>query len=516
MDDSKEMPSLTSYLSRVRGIAFGNATPTRHFNGRDEKITLVMGNPSADLDSFISAVVVSYFFNLRSSKTTHTERRPRVTYVPILNLPTVRANELWRLRPEFGVAVRLALGDSPNDIGSAGGDQGKTSVLEQLVTIGDVKADEGSPLHTLFLSDPDTRTTSASGNTNNDNVDEKQPLFLVDHNAPSIPGLSDETIRSRFTVVGCIDHHVEEDYVPRNADPRVITPGIGSCTSLVVQHLRDQGMWPSISSTEDPASGLAEVTKLALAPILIDTANLKAQGDKCSDTDRDVVRFLESSLPESSSPSPSRVSTKSQWDRDAFFTSISAAKTNSLTLLTMQEVLDRDYKAWSEPSSSLLGDVSRQDNGTVNVNIGISSLVKPLSWLIKHAGGVEAFLEEIGAFVGADERKLGVYCMLTRAGERKEVVVFVFGGDDGAHAKEGPERVLEEFERRGGDLKLEAWDADEALVKALRARFQGTTDTDIGNGKGKWKGAWKIYWMGDTSKSRKQVGPYLREAVRSI
>ena len=104
---------------------------------------------------------------------------------------------------------------------------------------------------------------------------QKQDVLLVDHNSLSIPGLDDEVLRSRFNVVGCVDHHVDEESVPQGADPRIVTTGIGSCTSLVVSHLREQGLWPEVAgnSADD---GLNQITRLALAPILIDTLSLRA------------------------------------------------------------------------------------------------------------------------------------------------------------------------------------------------------------------------------------------------
>lgn len=488
------MPSLSSYLSRMRSVAFPrNPTPKpsstsgRRHNGASGGLTLVMGNASADLDSFISSVVVSYFYNLRRGKGSSAGE---TTYVPVLNLPGVRVNELWRLRPEFGAAVRLAMGDNAHTVEQASDkvEQGKIHELEQLITIADVRDDENSPLHSLFQDD--------KHNSNAPTTDERQDLFLVDHNAPLIAGLSDETIKSRFRVVACIDHHVDEKYVPEEANPKIITTGIGSCTSLVVKHLRDQGMWPSEASSGQGAATSAnldiqEMARLALAPILIDTGNLKATGDKCSDTDREAVKFLESLLITDAAVSEPSTQSKSQatWNRDEFHDSINKAKANSLNLLTMQEIFDRDYKVWSEcPKSAADGEY---------INVGISSLVKPLSWLIKHAGGVDDFLDETEAFATNEDRKLGVFGMLMRAGDRKEVAVLAFDHK--------VKRVIEGFEAKGGELQLEQWEKEEELLKALSRRFGA-------NGEAKWK----VWWMGDTSKSRKQVGPLLREAVRDI
>ncbi|KAK5462997.1 Exopolyphosphatase [Exophiala xenobiotica] len=580
MDAKEIMPTLSTYLPRIRRAVVSSSAlkssqqPPSHVNSTSidapkggARTTLVMGNPSADLDSFISAVVLSYFYNLRSSqsrmigdddrannKNGQTSDRSKSKsnsriFVPILNLPGIRANELWRLRPEFGVALRLALGETTGRIGrveggddigdqnSGGGsggkagEEGKMNLLEDVITIADVLADRESCLHGVFVI-PGHADMGTKASDDSANEQEKQELFLVDHNAPSIAihGMTDETIRSRFDVVGCIDHHVDEGYVPNDADPRIVRTGIGSCTSLVVRHLRDEGLWPSSSSSshhgresdhgdgrrqgsdEVDGDGLKQIARLALAPVLIDTSNLKATGDKCSDLDREVVRFLESFIvgddqaqaEAAAQGNGTRTSseTKGQaqaqghgWDRDAFHRDISTTKTNSLNLLNMQEIFDRDYKSWTEePQTSS----SEEEASQAMVNIGISSLVKPLSWLVEHAGGVDKFLDEIERFAKDEDRKLGVFAMLTRAGDGKEVVVLAMD--------ESVKKVIGKFEARGEEeLKLRTWQEDAAVIKALDERLK----------KGE-KGGWKIWWMGDTTKSRKQVGPLIREAVRNI
>jgi exopolyphosphatase len=291
-----------------------------------------------------------------------------------------------------------------------------------------------------------------------------------------------------------------------------------------VRHLRDEGLWASSSSSfsshsresdqgdgrrqgsdEVDGDGLKQIARLALAPVLIDTSNLKATGDKCSDLDREVVRFLESFIVGDDQAAAvaqgdgTRTSseTKGQaqghgWDRDAFHRAISTTKTNSLNLLNMQEIFDRDYKSWTEePQTS-----SSEEEAMVN--IGISSLVKPLSWLVEHAGGVDKFLDEIERFARDEDRNLGVFAMLTRAGDGKEVVVLAMD--------ESVRKVIGNFEARSEEeLKLRTWQEDGTVAKALDERLKKGV-----------KGGWKIWWMGDTSKSRKQVGPMIREAVRNI
>ncbi|KAK5049990.1 hypothetical protein LTR84_004109 [Exophiala bonariae] len=543
MADETTMPPLSTYLSRLRTTVFPDsiyglqssiATPLRSSQINNKNVTLVMGNPSADLDSFISAVVLSYFYNHRQSRTAagttkHSESSAPIAptlYVPILNLPAVRSGDLWRQRPEFAVALKIALGKPVGQEQSSEGDglNGKANggkegpeELEQVITIGDVKDDESSTLHALFSSKaagPGQAAESVFSSAATTDGQSKQALLLVDHNSPSIPGLDDETIKARFNVVGCVDHHIDEAYVPKDVEPRVVTTGIGSCTSLVVEHLRQQGLWPEggseksdVGSARDNGEqgnadeGLLQIAKLALAPILIDTSNLRARGDKCSDTDREAVRFLETVISNhtgsaqdvatSSSSSrqqqhqQSQLQSQSRWDRTSEYDAISTAKSNSLSLLTMQETFDRDYKAWVE--------VTTGSSNSQKVNIGTTSLVKPLSWLIEHAGGRQQFVDEIEKFALDPARELGVFAMLTRTGTgKKEAAVIVMD--------EGVKGVVEAFEKGGVELRLQGWEEDGDLLKLLRERFVNVA----------------VWWMGDTSKSRKQVAPLLRDVVKSL
>jgi hypothetical protein len=83
--------------------------------------------------------------------------------------------------------------------------------------------------------------------------------------------------------------------------------------------------------------------------------------------------------------------------------------------------------------------------------------------------------------------------MLTRAGPGKEVVIIAFDKD--------LQQLTEDFGGRSEELRLKEWEEDDKLLTDLGKRFVKTT---------------KIWWMGDTSKSRKQVGPLLRDAVKNV
>ena len=84
--------------------------------------------------------------------------------------------------------------------------------------------------------------------------------------------------------------------------------------------------------------------------------------------------------------------------------------------------------------------------------------------------------------------------MLTRTGEGKKEVV-VLATDASAKG------VVDGFEESAGELlRLQAWEEDGDLLRELAGRFVVV----------------KVWWMGDTSKSRKQVAPLLRDVVRGL
>jgi exopolyphosphatase len=329
----------------------------------------------------------------------------------------------------------------------------------------------------------------------------------------SIDGLSDLVT---FTVNGCIDHRPDEGFVVPleqlpQGNPRVITSGPGSCTSLIVREIRERGLWPISPSSMDAGQRQeqhvdnkegskweVQLAKLALASILIDTTNLTAEG-KVTDVDRDAVSFLTERISSSSSSSSSGGG--DEWDRTAYFERIQYAKAHSLDWLTVDEILGRDYKDWTESTPSAEKRV-----------IGIASVVRPLSWIIGKArdedeesnantkrndDDLKVFLDKLKKF--ALERRLDVVSVMT-----------AFNSEDG----DGEGQFARELLVWG--LKD---DYNETLEKfAITAREQ--------LGLQKWKhfpiecnheytGGLYIWQQGNVSQSRKQVAPLLREAFTS-
>ena len=336
---------LTNFLSNVRSTVLGPSTAAT------KSSTLVLGNPSADLDSFVSALILSYCYSRRQNAKNR-------LFLPLINLSGVPSSDLWRLRPEFGTALRLAHEYKSSGEQDQGQQDQERFLLSQLITIRDLQHNDNTS--SWFPSE------SSDGSPQQPFED----VILVDHNAPAIPAVS-SSVLSNLKVTACIDHHEDESKVPSSANPRIVKTGIGSCTSLVVKYLRDQNLWPypkdDSSNEADAAQEAKELSILALAPILIDTANLTAPG-KVSDTDRQIVSYLEDVIEKSQSQSPSH------FDISDFYTQISTSKSAALDRLTVTEIFDRDYKEWTEQSST-----SRPPS---SLKIGISSVNKSLTYLL--------------------------------------------------------------------------------------------------------------------------------------
>ncbi|KAI5364776.1 Putative DDH domain, DHHA2 domain, DHHA2 domain superfamily, DHH phosphoesterase superfamily [Septoria linicola] len=387
---------------------------------KDQSATsFVIGNESADLDSITSALVYGY---IQSSKLE--SKRTGKLYIPVTNIP---AADL-ALRPELSALLKHA------DI--------KPS---ELITLDDLGSN--------FLPADKTDWT------------------IVDHNA--LQGKLGETYRSR--VQGVIDHHEDEKLVPKDATPRVIEK-CASCSSLVTNYLRDtwQDLGSMVSSTigsaqEDgrlvddfpyASTWDAQVAKLALASILIDSINMKAE-HKVTNHDKKAVRFLEAKI---------NISHKygKDYDRDRFFNQINDAKSN-IDDLSIRDILRKDYKQWQE------GDL----------NLGISSVVQSVQYLQKRDENLTDIVKAWGK-----ERSLNLFAIMTAHNEddgfHRQIVLYAF--DDKGRA------AAEKFVQNGGD-KLQLKDAKDA----------GKTNQDS-------ELSFQHFWdQHNLEASRKRVGPLLRE-----
>lgn len=400
-------PALSSFV-RLSKAALEKASSEDE--GSD--ISFVVGNESADLDSMTSALVYAYIVHSTSDST------DRTAFVPVINIPKADL----ALRPEYAALMRHA-----------------NVNMEHLVTLDDMNEARKRGL------DP-ARTS----------------WVLVDHN--KLQGQLGDIYG--LQVNGVIDHHEEENWVKRDAEPRVVQK-CGSCTSLVVQNLMSR--WKAIS-TKDSLEIDAQAAKIALGSIVVDTQNLTAEG-KVEESDREATAFLEEMI----------TGFEKQFDRAAFFDEIQKAK-HDLGRLNVKGVLRKDYKEWKEK----------------NTTIGVSSSVLSLSTLIDKAAGEakgkgspgEQLCQQLQEY--AKDRQLDIASVMT-AYEKdgqfcRELLVWGFGLET--------QQVLDRFEHDSTDtLGLKPWTGKEKLDL-----------TDEQNRRIVWKQTALQY-------SRKKVAPLLRGAV---
>lgn len=498
----------------------------------------VLGNPSADLDSIISAILYSY---LASSSATARTRQ----YVPLINLPDVRSGkELWRLRPEFATALRLATSSAADSKGTNHAQSAEDALSEKtILTVADFREQFYAKRKAERQEkDAASDTAPARGGT----ID----VLMVDWNAlPLTPdnGNNEHGVRSGsyenipMSILGSIDHHQDESFIPPRPDdrlhlyePRCIQTGVGSCTSLVVRELRSRGIWidapqqAEVESSEradmnhakkstNVDSRLiedreAQAAKLALAAILADTANMTAES-KVSDADRAAVSFLERKVVGAATSNDAH----DEWDRQSFYEEIMHAKENSVENLTMDEILGRDYKEWTEAS---------QTNNSVK--IGFCNVVKPLSWILRKASqepgssspthtsphqpdGLEPYgliFTHLSAFSRA--RGLDVVVLMTiftgpppDKEFNRELLIWDLNGTYKSD--------LQHFETVAAkELGLVPWIPGEHCDAGTRATISAPdtlSPSVCGSG---YRGVWK---QTDVSKSRKQVAPLVRNAL---
>ncbi|KZZ90972.1 exopolyphosphatase [Ascosphaera apis ARSEF 7405] len=443
--------------------------------------TFVFGNTSADLDSIVSSIIYSYF-------ATNSARQ----YIPIVNLPDVASGvDLRRLRPELMVALKLALTTTS---GAVPGDN-------------DAKA-EASILKEGLLTTLDLRRILEQGA---DRGKQHLNVMMVDWNAlphlpngHGIPGLSD-VLKDNLdlSVVGCIDHHFDEEFVPpakpSNPDPRRIQIPVGSCTSLVVNELRGKGLWHDpVDHHEHPQHpeemvNEAQAAKLALSSILIDTINMTEE-HKVSETDIEEVVFLEDKIRYAVS-----VAEDLPWDRKQFYDAVADAKEQAVNNLTMQEVLGRDYKEWCE-------DVYDQPGKSVRV--GIMNVGKPLLWVWNKAHeSTTTFLDEVHEFSTA--RNLDVSAVMTTFQDtdgnfNRELALFVWNAECVGNA--------EEFRKRGEDVlglcnwKKKATEETPSISDVTEKNiFESIKQMELP--------LFNVWQQTELAKSRKQVAPLLRQAI---
>ena len=289
-----------------------------------------------------------------------------------------------------------------------------------------------------------------------------------------------------FNVHGVIDHHEEESAVPpeTSPEPRIVEKA-GSCTSLVVRYC--QPTWDAISDTS-LASGAghaqgesalndtaftrgwdAQLAKLALASVLIDTANLNAPG-KVHEADRQATTYLEAKIQMSAKDAKT-------WDRDEYYREIDKSKRN-IEHLTLDEIFIKDYKEWTENGKKL----------------GTSSVVKPLAFLVHKSTEEDASrpLEKALSNFMAD-RDLSMFGIMT-----------AYTSEKGDFQRE---LLLQALEPTYAD-RFSQGARSEIQLERMELDINRRTNPSS-------QQPWLDFWtQHDLTKSRKQVAPMLRGVLK--
>lgn len=280
--------------------------------------------------------------------------------------------------------------------------------------------------------------------------------------------------------------------------------------SLILDHCKPT--WDSLatSACEDGTSAAecdAQLARVALAPILIDTTNLTSK-DKTTDRDVRAVELAESKLAPFSSQSHSESSSHSQsqshsqspssspfqtqahpqplnpptpYNRQTYHAHLHDLKSH-LAHLPYRDVLRKDYKRFAEGRLAL----------------GMSTVTQSFQHTIAQAGSGErgAFVHALRAW--AREQAVDVLAVMTVStpaggGFQRELLVWGLGGEG--------VRVVRGFgERFAGRLGLEAWEG-------------GELDEGREGGEEGWRVCWR---QREVRFSRKQVAPMLREVMREV
>lgn len=266
---------------------------------------------------------------------------------------------------------------------------------------------------------------------------------LVDHNAL-------ETGMRPYigTITGVIDHHRDVGLYP-DASPRIIRT-CGSCSSLVISY------WQKLL----PVSVFKDIGLLCLGAGLIDTSNFTS---KVEGPDEEALKLYEELFPD--------------LDKKLFYKQIRRDK-DDLSGLSVEEILRKDYKQFE----------IQDTEGENKMLVGISSVVKPLSWFYEQCGGEAAFRDE--CLKTQTQRMVDLYVVMTSWVDndefKRELVVL----------SSAPKMCQELVDNISDALKLE-----DKMVKTENVSSPHY---------------YKAFQQLNTSASRKQVAPCISNAFQNI
>eukprot|EP01101_Sappina_pedata_P000350 TRINITY_DN10371_c0_g1_i1.p1 TRINITY_DN10371_c0_g1~~TRINITY_DN10371_c0_g1_i1.p1 ORF type:complete len:397 (+),score=123.30 TRINITY_DN10371_c0_g1_i1:1-1191(+) len=312
-------------------------------------LTYVMGNEACDMDSMISSIFLSYSLSAQSSP----------THIPLINIP----REDFPLRNDAQTLFAVS-GLDPADL---------------------VFADEVN-LHSLATQEVPVR------------------IALVDHNK-----LADQQSFLAPLVSKIFDHHADEKkYLENTSQDRTIE-AVGSCTTLIVENLLENGHADLLSD--------AHISNLLLSVILLDNYNFDPKLWRGTHKDIAAAQLLVSG---EMGPSLAEISLeqvedsiRKRWDE---MYRLAYDARNDIGGLTIAQHLRRDYKQITCRSGDRI------------IPVGISSVPgrRISTWLDDSATNRELFIACEKFAKDRELQCLMVMCQFRDGGEmRRELMVAV-------------------------------------------------------------------------------------------
>lgn len=294
-------------------------------------------------------------------------------------------------------------------------------------------------------------------------------VALVDHCNLQGDVLTNLYAQKKLDVVAIIDHH-EDERAFLEANPRVIQT-CGSCSSLVFDYWNSQGT-ANIDSS---------VVKLLLGPLLIDTSNMS---QKVEQGDVTAIQEYKEILSNSGFPIDSVNEFAVDGAKNNFelvYDNLKKAKKNLDGFLPF-DIFRKDYKQFVFETKS-----------NEHVSIGFSSIGKSLSWLLKNYKKSQ-FLEGLEDMQKTHSLDIVLLTTSFSRGEAKtHAREFCYYAHNPKYAN------LADFT---SSLKLNSdvykYDSIEEKISKINKKV-----------------IFKVYNMGNTEASRKQVVPEIKKIIEN-
>lgn len=286
-----------------------------------------------------------------------------------------------------------------------------------------------------------------------DDLDIREPtdIVLVDHNHLTKPF---DTSEWADHVVGVLDHHVDEKlYLDI---PLRVVEMVGSCVTLVLDHFKQhKHIW--LNDT---------IACLAMAPLLVDTVNLKWELGRTTEKDAELFNLLKQQQPMTLTT-------------DDYFKKIEKVK-SQVDTMSNYDILRRDYKEFHM-------------NGFV---IGTSAVTWNFrAWAAREKEGSQAIIDTVHTFI--KDRHLDM-----------EFIVTAFDYDsDHTRSPDGDYRRELALFIHNPILRVvkEQAEKDETVQLNPNLQMNPTRDPNL-----------EFYDQGNVKMSRKQVWPLLKALIEPL